>query len=112
MGWIVWLIAGVLSGASITSITRNRLGLLGDMLIGVLGAMLGGLLSVSIGAPSSMSLITWSVSVSFVSGFGLLVVLHTLGGTWRIAPPTVAEPPRRQSPRLRTGYSAREALGE
>ncbi len=85
MGWIVWLIAGTISGAFVTSVTRNRLGLLGDTLIGVLGAMLGGLLAVSIGAPIPMSLVAWSILFSFVSALGLLAVLHTLGGTRRTA---------------------------
>ncbi len=85
MGWIVWLIAGAIAGAFVTSITRNRLGLLGDTVIGVLGAMIGGLLAVSIGAPGPMSLIAWSVVSAFLSALGLLAVLHTLGGTRRTA---------------------------
>ncbi len=85
MGWIVWLIAGAISGAFVTSITRNRLGLLGDTVIGILGAMIGGLLAVSVGTPGPMSLVAWSVMVAFLSALGLLAVLHTLGGTRRTA---------------------------
>ncbi len=85
MGWIIWLIAGAVSGAFVTHITRHRLGLLGDTLIGVLGAMIGGLLAVSLGAPTPMSLVAWSVLLSFVSALALLALLHTLGGTRRMA---------------------------
>ncbi len=85
MGWIVWLIAGALSGAFVATVTRNRLGLLGDTVMGVVGAMIGGLLAVSVGAPGPIGLVTWSVLFAFVSALGLLAVLHTLGGNRRTA---------------------------
>jgi len=49
MGWIGWIIVGIIAGWIAEQVTGRRHGLLTNLIVGILGAMLGGWLAGALG---------------------------------------------------------------
>ena len=67
MGWITWILIGLVAGIIAKLIMHDRFGWLITILLGILGAFVGGWISGMLGGPG-------------VSGFNLISILVAAGG--------------------------------
>lgn len=67
MGWITWILIGLVAGIIAKLIMHDRFGWILTILLGIVGAFVGGWISGMLGGPG-------------VSGFNLISVLVAAGG--------------------------------
>lgn len=80
MGWLSWIVIGVIAGWLASVVMKSGTGLLVDIIVGVVGALLGGFIFNAIGAPGVTGFNLWSIFVAFIGSVLLLVVLRLLSG--------------------------------
>jgi uncharacterized membrane protein YeaQ/YmgE (transglycosylase-associated protein family) len=83
MGWLAWIVVGLIAGWLAGRVMRGGgFGLIGDIIVGVVGGLLGGWLATSvlhIGATVN-GINLESILVAFVGAVILLLLLRVLGG--------------------------------
>jgi uncharacterized membrane protein YeaQ/YmgE (transglycosylase-associated protein family) len=67
MGWITWILIGLVAGIIAKLIMHDRFGWILTILLGIVGAFVGGWISGMLGGPG-------------VSGFNLISILVAAGG--------------------------------
>jgi len=67
MGWITWILVGLVAGIIAKVIMRDRFGWIVTILLGIVGAFVGGWISGMLGGPG-------------VTGFDLVSILVAAGG--------------------------------
>ena len=80
MGWLFWIVIGVIAGWLASVVMRSSQGLIADIIIGVVGALLGGFLFNLIGAPGVTGFNLWSLFVAFTGAVVLLALLRLVTG--------------------------------
>jgi uncharacterized membrane protein YeaQ/YmgE (transglycosylase-associated protein family) len=81
MGFLSWIIVGLIAGGAARMVTRsNKRGCLPTIVIGIIGALIGGFLFSLAGQPGIQDFSIWSVFVAFVGASLLLLVLGALTG--------------------------------
>ncbi|MCL4562091.1 MAG: GlsB/YeaQ/YmgE family stress response membrane protein [Chloroflexi bacterium] len=83
MGWLSWIVVGLIAGWLAGRVMRGGgYGLIGDIIVGVLGGLLGGWIATSllhIGAGVN-GINLESIVVAFAGAVILLILLRLLGG--------------------------------
>ncbi len=79
MGFIAWLILGLIAGFIGSKIVNKRgEGLFLDIILGVVGAMVGGWVFSIFGAQGVTGLNLWSLLVAVIGAILVLVIYHAL----------------------------------
>ncbi len=85
MGYISWIILGVIAGFIGSKIVnKSGQGFLRDIALGVVGAVVGGVLFSAIGLGGVTGLNIWSMIVSVVGAVVVLWVYHQMTGRTRL----------------------------
>jgi uncharacterized membrane protein YeaQ/YmgE (transglycosylase-associated protein family) len=84
MGFIGWIVVGVIAGALAQSATGSeKRGCLMTMAIGILGGVIGGALFNAAGGDGITEFNLWSILVAFIGACALLFLLQAIGVTAR-----------------------------
>ena len=84
MGWIGWIVVGLLAGSLGRMATGSeKRGCLGTMVIGILGGIIGGALFNAIGGKGITDFGLWSILVAFIGACVLLFIMQAVGVTDR-----------------------------
>ncbi len=80
IGWLTWIVIGVIAGWLASVVARTNQGCLADLIVGVVGALLGGFLFQLIGKPGVTGFNLWSIFVAFIGAMVLLLALRLATG--------------------------------
>jgi len=80
MGWLAWIVIGVIAGWLASVAMRTSYGLIADLIVGIVGALLGGFLFNLLGAPGVTGFNLWSLFVAFIGAVVLLFLLRLVSG--------------------------------
>ncbi len=79
MGWIEWIVLGLIAGFIGSKIVnKTGEGLLLDIVLGIVGAIVGGWLFTMFGAHGVTGLNIWSLIVAVIGAIVVLVLYHAL----------------------------------
>ncbi len=81
MGWIAWIILGLIAGFIASKIVNNRgEGVLLDIVLGIVGAVIGGWIFNAFGAAGVTGFNLWSLLVAVIGAVVLLWIYHAIAG--------------------------------
>ncbi len=81
MGWIAWIILGLIAGFIASKIVNNRgEGILLDIVLGIVGAVIGGWIFNAFGAAGVTGFNLWSLLVAVIGAVVLLWIYHAIVG--------------------------------
>ena len=80
MGWLAWIVVGIIAGWLASVVMRTSQGLIADIIVGVVGALLGGFVFNLIGSPGVTGFNLWSIFVAFIGSVILLFLLRLIAG--------------------------------
>ena len=81
MGWIAWIILGLIAGFIASKIVNKQgEGFILDLVLGVVGAIIGGFIFNAFGAAGVTGFNLWSLLVAVVGAVVLLVIYHAIVG--------------------------------
>ncbi|HEY5300344.1 MAG TPA: GlsB/YeaQ/YmgE family stress response membrane protein [Acetobacteraceae bacterium] len=81
MGWIAWIILGLIAGFIASKIVNKEgSGLVLDIVLGIVGALIGGFIFNAIGAVGVTGFNLWSLLVAVIGAIILLVIYHAIVG--------------------------------
>ncbi len=79
MGWIAWIILGLISGFIASKlVTNSGAGILMDIVIGIVGAVVGGFIGEKLGVGGINGLTLWSIVLSVLGAVIVLVVYRAV----------------------------------
>lgn len=81
MGWIAWIILGLIAGFIASKIVNKEgQGFVLDIVLGVVGAIIGGIIFNAFGAAGVTGFNLWSLLVAVIGAVVLLVIYHAIVG--------------------------------
>ena len=81
MGWIAWIILGLIAGFIASKIVDARgQGIVLDIILGIVGAVVGGWIFNAFGAAGVTGFNLWSLLVAIVGAVVLLWIYHAIAG--------------------------------
>jgi len=81
MGWIAWIILGLIAGFIASKIVNKEgSGLVLDIVLGIVGALIGGFIFNAVGAVGVTGFNLWSLLVAVIGAIILLVIYHAIVG--------------------------------
>lgn len=85
MGWIAWIILGLIAGFIASKIVDARgQGIVLDIILGIVGAVVGGWIFRAFGAVGVTGFNLWSLLVAVVGAVVLLWIYHAIAGRGRL----------------------------
>lgn len=85
MGWIAWIILGLIAGFIASKIVDARgQGVVLDIILGIVGAVIGGWIFRAFGAAGVTGFNLWSLLVAVVGAVVLLWIYHAIAGRGRL----------------------------
>ncbi len=79
MGWIAWIILGLISGFIASKLVNNSgAGIIMDILIGIVGAVVGGFIGQKLGVGGLEGLSLWSILLSVLGAVLVLLVYRAV----------------------------------
>ena len=79
MGWLAWIILGLIAGFIGSKIVNRRgEGILFDILLGIVGAVVGGWLFTKFGAGGVTGVNLYSILVAVVGAIVVLLIYHAI----------------------------------
>jgi len=84
MGWLAWIVLGLIAGAIARAIVpAGPGGCIGDIIVGVVGALIGGFLYSLFGHVGITGFNLWSIICAIIGSIVLLLIVRALSGTTR-----------------------------
>ncbi len=81
MGWIAWIILGLIAGWIASKIVNKEgSGVILDIVLGIVGAIIGGFIFNAFGGVGVTGFNLWSLLVAVIGAIVLLVIYHALFG--------------------------------
>lgn len=81
MGWIAWIILGLIAGWIASKIVNKEgSGFILDLVLGVVGAIVGGFIFNAFGGVGVTGFNLWSLLVAVIGAIVLLLIYHALFG--------------------------------
>ncbi|MGA9868800.1 MAG: GlsB/YeaQ/YmgE family stress response membrane protein [Acetobacteraceae bacterium] len=81
MGWIAWIILGLIAGFIASKIVNKEgQGFIIDLVLGIVGAIIGGIIFNAFGAAGVTGFNLWSLLVAVIGAIVLLVIYHAIFG--------------------------------
>lgn len=81
MGWIAWIILGLIAGWIASKIVNKEgSGFILDLVLGIVGAIIGGFIFNAFGGVGVTGFNLWSLLVAVIGAIVLLVIYHALFG--------------------------------
>ncbi|MEO8713576.1 MAG: GlsB/YeaQ/YmgE family stress response membrane protein [Acetobacteraceae bacterium] len=81
MGWIAWIILGLIAGFIASKIVNKQgEGFILDLVLGIVGAIIGGFIFNAFGAAGVTGFNLWSLLVAVIGAVVLLVIYHAIVG--------------------------------
>ncbi len=81
MGWIAWIILGLIAGFIASKIVNKQgEGFIVDLVLGIVGAIIGGIIFNAFGAAGVTGFNLWSLLVAVIGAIVLLVIYHAIFG--------------------------------
>lgn len=85
MGWIAWVILGLIAGWIASKIVNKEgSGFILDLVLGIVGAVVGGFIFRAFGGVGVTGFNLWSLLVAVIGAIVLLVIYHGLFGRRRM----------------------------
>lgn len=84
MGWLAWIILGLIAGAIARAIVPSGPGgCIGDIIVGVVGAFIGGFIYSLFGHTGITGFNLWSIICAIIGSIVLLLIVRLLSGATR-----------------------------
>ena len=81
MGWIAWIILGLISGFIASKlVNKSGAGALMDIVIGIVGAIVGGYIGQALGLGGINGLTLWSILLSVLGAVVVLFIYRAVAG--------------------------------
>lgn len=81
MGFIAWLVLGLIAGWLASMVMgKGGYGLIGDIIVGIIGAFIGGFLFNALTGTGITGFNLWSIFVAFVGAVILIAILRAVSG--------------------------------
>ena len=81
MGWIAWIILGLVSGFIASKlVNKSGAGILMDIVIGIIGAVVGGFIGEKLGVGGVNGLTLWSIVLSVLGAVVVLYIYRAVAG--------------------------------
>ena len=80
MGWIAWIVIGIIAGWVAERLTNSRHGLITNLIVGLIGSVIGGWIIGGLGGSIDETRFWPSLGVASVGAIVLLAALHLIFG--------------------------------